>query len=62
MMTPREELQKEIDELLLKVLSEMVSCAKEKIIKGEKLSIDNVILLALLSQHNRITNLRKTVN
>jgi len=56
-----EELQKDIDEILLDVLVKTVASTKERIIKGEDLSLDNVILLLLLSQHNHIAHLRETI-
>ncbi|MFH1096536.1 MAG: hypothetical protein V1749_03425 [Candidatus Desantisbacteria bacterium] len=57
MTTIREELQREGDEILLDVLAETASIAKERIIKHKDLSVENVIPLLLLSQYNHIAHL-----
>ncbi|OIP40171.1 hypothetical protein AUJ95_04805 [Candidatus Desantisbacteria bacterium CG2_30_40_21] len=57
MTTIREELQREGDEILLDVLAETATIAKERIIKHKDLSVENVIPLLLLSQYNHIAHL-----
>ena len=59
MTTIREELQREGDEILLDVLAETATIAKERIIKHKDLSVENVIPLLLLSQYNHIAHLDK---
>ena len=57
MMTLKEELHRDTDEILLEVLAESASIAKEKILKDKDLSVENVIPLLLLSQYNHIAHL-----
>ena len=57
MMTLKEEIHRDTDELLLEVLAESAIIAKERILKDKDLSVENVIPLLLLSQYNHIAHL-----